>query len=261
MTKDMLLPRVALSFQQKGITCLLYDPRSIGSSDGTPRNDINPATQVADYHDALTFLRSDDRIDSRRIAYWGFSFSGTVALSAAALDQRASAVLAVCPLTAWDFDMQIRPGVLLKTMQDRESQISGNPPFCIPMITDDGHNPAGFSPGLGANELSLVTDAIERIPGFNLDTTIQTYYNIMAWDPFKMLRYLDSTPVLIIAPENDKISPVTEQKELIYDKISGPKEFHLIPGKGHMDVLDGDSFGVVVDAQVAFIRHHLGNRQ
>ncbi|KAI0457466.1 Alpha/Beta hydrolase protein [Xylaria acuta] len=253
VTRDVLLPRIAQYFQLQGITALVYDPRSIGSSDGMPRNDINPAQQVTDYHDALTFLKTDGRVDPERIVYWGFSFGGAVALAAAALDKRAKAVISVCPLTQWELDTNRWQGVMGKAMQDRESRLSGNAPFSLPMITDAGVNPAGFSSGMGANELSLVAEA-KKIPGFNLNTTIQTYYNIMSWSPFKLLKFVSPTPVLVVSPEDDHISPLTDQTELIYNKVAGPKRMHVVPKKGHMDVLDGESFKAVMAVQVDFIR-------
>nr|POE79481.1 polyketide transferase [Quercus suber] len=44
----MLLPDVAQMFQSMGYNALIYDPRSIGESDGTPRNQIDPLKQAED---------------------------------------------------------------------------------------------------------------------------------------------------------------------------------------------------------------------
>jgi alpha/beta superfamily hydrolase len=44
----MLLPMVAEKFQDSGYNALTYDPRSIGDSDGTPRNQIDPLKQAED---------------------------------------------------------------------------------------------------------------------------------------------------------------------------------------------------------------------
>lgn len=41
MPKDAILPDIAKWFQEHGITCLLFDPRGIGASDGEPRNDVS----------------------------------------------------------------------------------------------------------------------------------------------------------------------------------------------------------------------------
>jgi alpha/beta superfamily hydrolase len=39
MPKEAVLPDLAKWFQENGISCLLYDPRGIGASDGEPRNE------------------------------------------------------------------------------------------------------------------------------------------------------------------------------------------------------------------------------
>lgn len=44
----MLIPEVAEKFQSLGYNALIYDPRSIGDSDGSPRNQIDPHQQAED---------------------------------------------------------------------------------------------------------------------------------------------------------------------------------------------------------------------
>lgn len=46
--KEMLLPDVAEYFQHLGYNVLLYDGRSIGASDGEPRNQLNPYQMAED---------------------------------------------------------------------------------------------------------------------------------------------------------------------------------------------------------------------
>lgn len=41
MPKDASLPDIGVWFQERDITCLLYDPRGIGASDGQSRNDVS----------------------------------------------------------------------------------------------------------------------------------------------------------------------------------------------------------------------------
>lgn len=267
----MFLPKVAQYFQQAGISALVYDPRTVGASEGLPRNNLVPAQLVSDYSDALTFLKVQQRVDPSRIAFWGFSFSGSIALSAAALDKRACSVVAVCPLTVWELDEKKWRGVMARCMQDRESQLNGgNVPFAIPMVNSSGQNPAGFGSGVGRGELELIRESKDKIPGFEDSTTIQTYWHLMSWGgPFASLKWLQGSPVLVVTPEDDRISPARKQKELIFDAIPELEEagasdreprkaFHLVPGRGHMDVLDGDSFREVMDQQVRFLKMWAG---
>ncbi|RYP61240.1 hypothetical protein DL771_010200 [Monosporascus sp. 5C6A] len=257
-TKEMFVPDIAEYYQDAGFTVLSYDPRSIGQSDGMPRNEIHPSRNAEDYHDALTFLKGHPLVDPSRIVYWGFSFSGMVALTAAALDKRAKAVVATCPLTIWDLPEDKWPRVLAKAMKDRESRVAGNPAVKIPMLTENGENPAGFGSGFDVEGFTMIAGVKSVEPNFELPTSLSSYYHIAAFQPFGLMRYVSPTPVMIVTPENDQLSPAEKQKKLIYDEFTGPKRFLLVPGKGHMNVLSGDGLKNVLDAQIEFIRSVVG---
>ncbi|TVY87035.1 Polyketide transferase [Lachnellula willkommii] len=53
-TKEMFVAEIAEYFQKAGFTTLTYDPRLIGESEGSPRNEMDPVKNAEDYHDALT---------------------------------------------------------------------------------------------------------------------------------------------------------------------------------------------------------------
>jgi pimeloyl-ACP methyl ester carboxylesterase len=92
----MALDHYAEVFCQAGLAVLLYDHRNFGISGGEPRQQINPWTQARGYRDAVYLLtRSDVRAD--RIAAWGDSYSGMIALVVAALEPRLAAVAVQCP--------------------------------------------------------------------------------------------------------------------------------------------------------------------
>src|ERR1041384_3331130 len=96
-TITMAIDRYAEVFCRGGLGVLLYDHRNFGASGGEPRQEINPWIQARGYRDAVSYLlkRSDVRGD--RIAVWGDSYSGGLALVVAALDQRVAAVAVHCP--------------------------------------------------------------------------------------------------------------------------------------------------------------------
>lgn len=257
MTKEMIVAEVAEYFHAAGFTVLSYDPRSIGASDGLPRNEIQPTRNIEDYHDALTFLRTHPRVDPARIAFWGYSFSGAVALCAAALDKRAKAVVAVSPLTIWEFSKWSK--VLVKALKDRQSRQAGNQPVYLPMLTEAGENPAGFGTGFAAEDVyTMIARAAEIEPNFVPQTTLSSYYHIAAFQPFGLMRFVAPTPAMIVVPENDLVSPVKLQKSLIYDALQGPKELLMVQNKAHMNVLSGKDSTKVLDSQIAFLRERLG---
>ena len=253
----MILPDVALHFQQSGFSALTYDPRSVGSSDGEPRNNIDPVKQTEDYSDAISFLADQPNVNTNQIILWGFSFSATISLSAASLDKRARAVIAICPQVNFECADSKLPNVLAKAIQDRMSQVRGNPPFYLPMLTETGENPAGFGIGFELDNYDLILRAKNTAPTFENRTTIQSYYNLVMWQPFPLWRLLSPTPVLFVVPELDKLSPAQAQIQQ-YNQLSTPKKLHLELGKGHMDVLSGDGFPSLMEIQIRFIRNVLG---
>ncbi|KAI4639769.1 hypothetical protein J4E93_009123 [Alternaria ventricosa] len=252
--KEMFVPDVAEQFQKNGITALIYDPRTLGLSDGLPRNDIDPARQVSDYSDAVTFVKSLPNVDSSMIGIWGMSFSGVIALSATALDPRIRFCIAICPLLNLEYEASKFPKVLAKLQQDRESQLTGNKPLYVPVLTAEGKNPAGMGLGADKEEFDYMVNAKTRgAPRHENHTTFQSYYKIKLWQPQGIMRYLDRTPVLMVVPELDQISP-PEAQIALHATFPEPKVLHIAPGKGHLDVLSGDDFPMLSDLQAAFVK-------
>lgn len=249
----MFTAEPAEAFQRAGITALVYDPRSTGTSEGEPRNEIDPVKQVSDYSDALTYLATLPIVDPNSIGFWGMSFSATVALCAAALDKRAKFVISVCPLMTFanpNDPNEKFANILAKTMKDREFQLKGNRPFYIPLITETGESPAGVGIWSDKETLEYITTAKERVaPSFESRITIQTYYKMMMWQPTGLIRYVSPTPVLVLIPELDKVSPPEDQVAL-FDSLSQPKKMHMAQGKGHLNVLSGDDFPILMKLQV-----------
>lgn len=251
--KEMFVPEVAEAFQAAGINALVYDPRNLGDSDGQPRLEIDPAAQVSDYSDALTFLLGQPSVDGSRISFWGMSFSATIALCAAALDKRAKHCIAACPY------LDLRPPpekvrqVLAKCIKDRESRSAGNPPTYLPMLTAAGTNPAGLNMQLTGEEQQMVATAQQRIPNFVLKTTVETYLKLFIWSPAETINYVAPTPVFMIVPEHDSWSPPERQQELFESLRCPTKRLEVVPGKGHLTLFTGDGFQDLMQKQVGFL--------
>lgn len=71
-----------------GFNAYVYDPRSIGESDGMPRNQIDPLRYAEDLSDIVTHMGTLPSVDSNSIILWGMSFGGTVSGCAAVVDVR-----------------------------------------------------------------------------------------------------------------------------------------------------------------------------
>lgn len=252
----MLLPEVAESFQRENVTALIYDPRSIGLSDGLPRNEIDPMKQVEDYSDALTYLAKQPIVDPTMIGFWGMSFSGSVAACAAALDKRARCLIMVCPFVRFYTDEK-RLKVLAKAMADRASQAKGNAPFSIIPFNSKGENPAGMASGGGLEAYEFMMNVKEHgASSFVNRTTIQSYYKIALWQPWGLMEYINPTPVMMVIPGQDIISKTEHQRE-VFDSFKGPKRLSFAPEKRHLNILSGEGSEALMEEQIGFLRDSL----
>ncbi|KAK4062497.1 uncharacterized protein Triagg1_9983 [Trichoderma aggressivum f. europaeum] len=256
-SREMFVPEVAEQFQNSNITALIYDTRSLGQSDGEPRNEVDPTMQVSDFSDALSFMKTLPIVDPAMIGFWGMSYGATVALCAASLDERAKWCIAVCPLVEPKPRQDMLARVLRKTMKDRESRILGNTPTFLPVLTEKRENPAGMGMDVDDAGFEYMMNVKDHgAPNYENQTTLQTYYRLISWQPFEVMRYLHVRPsrasILMIIPENDLMSPPETQIKW-FDSFPTPKKMHVALGKGHLDVLSGDDSQVLADLQVKFV--------
>ena len=86
--KEMYLDRFAEAFAEVGLAALVFDNRNFGASDGSPRYEIDPWTQVHDYRDAISYARTRPEVDRDQIGVWGSSYSGGHVLVLGAIDRR-----------------------------------------------------------------------------------------------------------------------------------------------------------------------------
>jgi pimeloyl-ACP methyl ester carboxylesterase len=216
----------------------------------------------------MTFLLSHPAVDRRgAVGVWGMSLGGATALCAAALDPRVRFAVAVCPAVEYSQDRSKLRSVLSKAAKDRESRVKGNDAFYVPMLSRQGDNPAGFNLGTDresalrlVHSQDLQDDLRQSLaPNHVNQTTLATYRNLLMWHPRHMWQYLDTTPVLMVVPENDHLVGKDKLVEH-YESLPGPKRLHIQPGAGHMDILEGPSQTEVNELQVAFVNDLLSGR-
>ena len=97
-TKQHGIEWFAWAFAEAGFVVLLHDHRCFGASDGTPRQDVDPWRQIADWRRAISFLEAHPAVDSDRIGLWDTSFAGGHAIGLGATDRRLRCVVAQVPI-------------------------------------------------------------------------------------------------------------------------------------------------------------------
>ncbi|KAI1174464.1 Alpha/Beta hydrolase protein [Nemania sp. FL0916] len=259
--KEMLLPETAENFQSLGYNVLLYDARSIGDSDGQPRNQSSPYQMAEDVSDLVSYAMSLPSVNSRQILLWALSFGAAVNACTISVDRRPLGLVMVCPVLSY-----VRPDrrerAFAQLLRDRESQLQGNPPLSVRPMNAKADNLIGMAGagGPGGVEVRDLMDAAERNhPNFDDRITLQTYHKLALFRPKDIMRTIERVPVLMIIPELDNISSPDEQKEA-FNEMIGPKRLYWANGKGHLSILSGEGSVEVFEAAADFFRDALSGK-
>lgn len=255
-TRDAGLPLMAERLARAGFAAFAFDYRHFGASGGVPRQIVDPARQLEDWHAAIRFVRSRDDVDGSRVALFGSSLGGGHALLVAAADPEVRAVVAQAPLVdgsvegeATSYGAGWITRILLTGWLDLALSSLGAEPVLVPAIAP--HD--GF--GMIVDDAAYAS--FERIvePG-------TTYRNaIAARSPFLFDDYDPATtaatlraPVLLIASKGDRFAPFSAVES--YRERASDAEIALFQGD-HFDVYSPPASTQAGDATTAFLEKHL----
>lgn len=206
--------------------------------------------------DAMSYLRTLDSVDPNRVGFWGMSSSGTTVACAAGLDPRAKFCIIVCPRISFTPSKRL-PGILLKCIRDRESQLRGNAPAFVTLASAKGESLVDDLSSAGKAQASKwMANLVEKGWGHMNRSTIQSYYKNVIWQPRAILELVQSPPIMVLVPEHDEIVPTADQLAF-YEELTGPKRLHIAEGKGHLDILMSEEAPILMKMQVDFIRRVL----
>ncbi|MFC4541367.1 alpha/beta hydrolase [Halosolutus amylolyticus] len=252
------LPAFARRFAERDVAALVFDYRTFGDSDGTPRNLISPRRHLEDWRAAVAHVRSRPDVDGNRIALWGTSFSGGHVVATAVRDPDISAIVAQVPFT----DGLATTGALVRrggasyvrgaiagAARDLARATLGRGPYYVPIVGDPDAFAALNTPDAKPGFESIVPDDAtfrNECPGRIL-ATVPSYRPIAAADGV-------SCPSFVVEAAQDTIVPPWTVERLA-SKLDDVERLRL--PVGHFDVYQGDVFERVVDRQIAFLERHL----
>lgn len=258
------LESIAAAFVAHGFGVLAYDQRTCGSSDGEPRQDVDPVAQDRDLQMALTFAEQHPALDSNRIGLWGSSFSGANVLVVAAIDRRVKAVVSQVPFISGHEQFVLGNGLAglagINEManQDRQNRIKGEEPGRVALLrlpTDPEDQVALFDDK--ADYDYLVGGPEGPAPGWINSVTVRTTARVLAYDVRQFMRRISPTPLMMVVASDDQTTPPSLALEA-YEAALEPKELIMISG-GHYGVYWPHlSRDLVTDAAARWFKTHLG---
>jgi fermentation-respiration switch protein FrsA (DUF1100 family) len=257
--KEMYLSKYADRFCKSGMAVLAFDYRFLGESEGEPRGQVIPYTQIDDYRNAITWASEQKEVDSNRIGVWGTSYSGGHVLHLSAFDRRIKAVVAQVPnICAWKSILKGHGKDALNiflTMvnMDRAASLHNKTPNYIPVVAPEGQPAALGTPD--AYEFFIRTGEQEKSTWLN-KVTMESLEKLVENDPADAIEIISPTPLLIVAAEKDSLIPVEVVKEA-FGRAKDPKRLVVIPC-GHFDVYDTEPWHFqAVDAAAGWFVEHL----
>jgi len=256
-TRDAGLLPFAERFAAAGADVLVFDYRGFGTSEGTPRQDVNHLRHREDYHAAIAAARSRDGVDPARIAVWGSSYSGGHVIVVAAQDPRVCAVIsqgAAMDGLAALFGVREASGngktaaLTAAGLRDAVRGLIRRAPQFVPIVGPEGSAAVISAPG--------AEDGYQVImgPTFRNEMCARGILRIALNRPVRHAAKV-TCPAFVVIAEHDNIAPVTSVHEVV--KILGDRAESLSFDCGHFDIYVGEIFATSVARQVEFLRRVL----
>jgi pimeloyl-ACP methyl ester carboxylesterase len=256
----MVVDAYAEEIHGAGFNVLLYDHANFGNSDGEPRYEINPWLQGRGYKDAVAYLRT--RADVSKVAIWGDSFSGMVALVASAFILDIDAIVAQIPTCGAELP-DIEPSQdLFNTLKDilYEGDVSGGPEHTtgpLPVVSSDQINAPSILTPIQAFRWFIEYGGRHGTNWENRVTRVipptQVPFNAYLTAP-----YIPAPILMMVGKADEMVHCNPAVQRAVFDKILTKKEFYEIDG-GHFGLLwhPGKLFDEAVEQQIAFLKRIL----
>jgi predicted acyl esterase len=266
LLKEHYIHNWGIQFVEAGYSVLIYDHRGWGSSEGSPRNVVDPMQQAEDYHDAVIFARSLAEIDSARIAIWGIGHSGGASCIAAGDDPYVKAVILVMPFFSGAYDSTNWPaGIMNRVYAERErltKDPNGTREYVQVWNNSDTeaagergdillHGEVPWHFASGARQLSdkAGTPWENRL-------ALQSLYHIAKVEPQDLIHKISPRPLLYLAATIDPISGPLELEKAAFERAKEPKQFVQLQSD-HLSNYKTPAFEVNLQVQIDFLKKKL----
>ena len=248
--------RFAAAFADAGFVVLVHDHRNFGASDGTPRGDIDPMRQIADWRRAISYLESRPEVDPMRIGLWGTSYAGGHALVMGATDRRLCCVVAQVPtISGYEQGLRRVPADAVAALndafaEDDRAQLRGEAPRRLAVVSADPATPAAYR---APEAIAFYTQPVPN-DAWDNEITLRSNAAARMYEPGIWAPRVSPTPLLMVVATRDTITP-TDLALAAYERALEPKRLCLIEG-GHFDPYL-DQFPTSSGAAIVWFREHL----
>jgi fermentation-respiration switch protein FrsA (DUF1100 family) len=237
----------ATRMAEQGFVALSLDLSFWGGSEGQPRNAVSPDIYAEDFSAAVDYLGTRPFVDRERIGAIGICGSGSFVISAAKIDPRMKAIATVSM-----YDMGAASRNALRKSQTVEQRKKAIAAAAQQRYVEFTGGQTAYTGGT-VHEITAGSNAIERefydfyrtrrgeftppgqSPKRTTHPTLTSNVKFMNFYPFADIETISPRPMLFITGD---AAHSREFSEDAYRLAAEPKELHIVPGAGHVDLYD-----------------------
>ena len=255
----------ATKMAEQGFVTLSLDLPFWGESDGQPRNAVAPDIYAEAFSAAVDFLGTQAMVDRERIGAIGVCGSGSFVISAAKIDPRMKAIATV---SMYDMGAANRDALNhSQPVEQRKQIIAAAAEQRYVEITGGATQYTGGT----VHELTADTHPIQRefydfyrtprgevtpkggSPTTTTHPTLTSNVKFMNFYPFNDIETISPRPLLFVTGDQAHSKEFSEDA---FKRAAEPKELHIVPGAGHVDLYDRVNL-IPWDKLTAFFSKHL----
>lgn len=244
--KELVQPEYARVFADAGVAALVFDYRGFGTSDGEPRQHIDPWAQIDDYRNAITWVETRPELDAERIGIWGISYSGGHVLIVGATDPRVRCIVSNIPVVdGWRTMKSVHSALAFRELgerivEDRRKRMATGEYGYIPMSTQDPAHELATWPFPEVTPPFLEFQKTVA-PTHDHRSTVASVELLMDYDVKPFLPRIIGTPVLFTVAEGDDIT-LWDEEVRVFNEIATPdKRLFLCQDTSHMTLYSNKS--------------------
>ena len=237
----------ATKMAEQGFVTLSVDLSFWGESEGRPRNAVSPDIYAEDFSAAVDYLGTRPFVARERIGAIGVCGSGSFVISAAKIDPRMKAIATVSM-----YDMGAASRNALRKSQTVEQRKKAIAQAAQQRYVEFTGGKTAYTGGT-VHEITASSNAIERefydfyrtrrgeftpagqSPRLTTHPTLTSNVKFMNFYPFADIETISPRPMLFITGD---VAHSREFSEDAYRLAAEPKELHIVPGAGHVDLYD-----------------------
>ena len=256
----------ATKMAEQGFVAMSVDLPFWGDSDGQPRNAVSPDIYAEAFSAGVDFLGTQPFVDRSRIGAIGICGSGSFVISAAKIDPRMKAIATV---SMYDMGAANRNGLRHSQTVEQRKQIIAAAAEQRDVEFTGGETK--YTSGT-VHELTASSTPIERefyefyrtprgeytpkgqSPQLTTHPTQTSNVKFMNFYPLTDIETISPRPLLFITGDS---AHSREFSEDAYRLAAEPKELHMVPGAGHVDLYDRVNL-IPFDKLTSFFSRHFG---